>query len=122
VNKADQTIERAADWLQKQADEAAGQPGVKGKLAQELADGADLLHKMKPSLITARARGEAPTSAEPGQGTVSPTGPQLGSRPKPPKPPRAGGPNPWLVVGAALAAGIFVAKWLDWRGHAHPKH
>jgi hypothetical protein len=25
------------------------------------------------------------------------------------------------VVGAALAAGILAAKWIDWRGHAHPR-
>lgn len=34
---------------------------------------------------------------------------------------RGAGPNPWLVVGVALAAGILVAKWIDWRGHAHPR-
>jgi len=119
MNKADHTIDRAADWLQKQADQAAGQPGVKAKLAQELADDAAFLRKLKPSLITARARGEAPTNQKPGEGTVSATGPQLGSRPKPPG---KSGPNPWLVVGIALAAGIFVAKWIDWRGHAHPRN
>ena len=37
MNKVDQTIDRAADWLQRQADLSAGQPGVKAKLAQELA-------------------------------------------------------------------------------------
>jgi hypothetical protein len=25
------------------------------------------------------------------------------------------------LIGAALAAGIAVAKLLDWRGHAHPR-
>jgi hypothetical protein len=25
------------------------------------------------------------------------------------------------VMGVALAAGIFLAKWIDWRGHAHPR-
>jgi hypothetical protein len=29
------------------------------------------------------------------------------------------GPSPFLVVGAAVAAGIVLAKWIDWRGHAH---
>ena len=72
----------------------------------------------KPSLIAARARGEAPTDRKPGQGTVSPTAPQLGPRPKPPG---KEGPNPWLVVGAALVTGVFIAKWIDWRGHAHPR-
>ena len=118
MNKADETIDRAADWLRKQAELAAGQPGVKGKLAQELANDAEFLRKLKPSLIAARARGEAPTNQKPGEATVSPTAAQLGPRPKPPG---TGGPNPWLVVGVALATGIFLAKWIDWRGHAHPR-
>ena len=119
MNKVDQTIDRAADWLQRQADLSAGQPGVKAKLAQELADDAEFLRRLKPSLIAARARGEAPTNRQPGHGTVSPTAPQLGKRPKPPG--KEGGPNPWLVVGAALVTGVFIAKWIDWRGHAHPR-
>lgn len=32
-----------------------------------------------------------------------------------------GGVSPLAVVGAALAGGIALAKWLDWRGHAHPR-
>jgi hypothetical protein len=28
---------------------------------------------------------------------------------------------PFVVIGAALAVGVFAAKWLDWRGHAHPR-
>jgi hypothetical protein len=31
------------------------------------------------------------------------------------------GPNPFLVVGAALAAGAFLARWIDWRGHGHAR-
>ena len=118
MNKVDQTIDRAADWLQRQANESAGQPGMKARLAQELADDAEFLRKLKPSLIAARARGEAPTDQKPGTGTVAPTAPQLGPRPKPPG---KEGPNPWLVVGVALVAGVFLAKWIDWRGHAHPR-
>ncbi len=117
---ADQTVERAADKLQELANRMAGEGGVKAKLAEPLAEDADLIRKMKPSLIKARAKGEAPTNQKPGQRTVAPSSPQLGSRPKPKKK-RGGGPNPWLVVGVALAAGIFVAKWIDWRGHAHPR-
>jgi len=26
-----------------------------------------------------------------------------------------------LIVGAALVAGIVLAKVVDWRGHAHPR-
>jgi hypothetical protein len=58
---------------------------------------------------------------KPGQAPVAPSSPQLGARPKTKKKPGGGGPNPWLIAGAALAAGIFLAKWIDWRGDAHPR-
>ncbi len=95
--------------------------GFKAKLAQPLAEDADFIRKMKPRLIMARAKGEAPTSEKPGPVTVAPSSPQLGARPKPKKKPGGGGPNPWLIAGAAVAAGIFLAKWIDWRCDAHPK-
>jgi hypothetical protein len=114
---ADQTVERAAIKLQKLANQLAGEGGLKAKLAQPLAEDADLLRKMKPSLIKARAKGEAPTNLKPGQGTVAPSGPQLGARPKK----KGAGPGPWIVVGVALATGIALAKWIDWRGHANPR-
>jgi hypothetical protein len=41
-------------------------------------------------------------------------------RPTPARPARRG-PSPWLVLGAAFAAGVLAAKVLDWRGHAHPR-
>jgi hypothetical protein len=113
----------AIDTLAAKAEAAskrfAGEPGIKGKLAAELADDAVFLRKLKPSLIAARARGEAPTNQKPAEGTVAPSGPQLGKRPGPGK--TRGGPNPFLVIGVALVAGIFAAKWIDWRGHAHPR-
>jgi hypothetical protein len=115
---ADQTVERAANKLQQLANQLAGEGGLKAKLAQPLAEDADLIRKMKPSLIKARAKGAAPTNLKPGQGTVAPSSPQLGARPKKRK---GAGPGPWIVVGAALAAGIVLAKWIDWRGHAHPR-
>ena len=119
MSKADQTIDRAADKLQELANKAAAQNGFKQKLAQPLADDAEFLRKLKPSLIKARAKGEAPTNQPPGHATVAPSSPQLGKRNSPKK--SGGGPNPWLVVGVALAAGVFLAKWIDWRGHAHPR-
>jgi hypothetical protein len=118
TTKADQLVDKGADRLQELADKAAASGGVKAKLAQELADDAAFLRKLKPSLIVARAKGEAPTNQKPGSGTVAPTAPQLGKRPKPNN---GGGPNPLLVVGAALVLGIVLAKVIDWRGHAHPR-
>jgi hypothetical protein len=116
---ADRTVERAANKLQQLANQFAGEEGLKAKLAQPLAEDADLIRKMKPSLIKARAKGEAPTNQKPGRPVVAPSSPQIGgSRSKAKK---SGGPNPWIVVGAALAAGIVLAKWIDWRGHAHPR-
>jgi hypothetical protein len=120
MSTADTKVEQAANKLQQLADQLAGEGGVKAKLAEPLADDADLLRKLKPTLIKARAKGDAPTDRKPGQGTVAPSGPQLGSRRKE-KRAGGGGPNPWLVAGAALAAGILLAKWIDWRGHAHPR-
>ena len=120
MTTADQKVGRAADKLQRLASQMAGEGGLMAKLAEPLAEDADLIRKMKPSLIKARARGQAPTDQKHAQTTVSPPGPQLGSRPKPKKK-RVGGPNPLLVVGVALATGIFLAKWIDWRGHAHPR-
>jgi hypothetical protein len=121
TTKADQTIDRAADKLQELADKAAAQDGIKAKLAQPLADDAAFLRKLKPSLIAARVRGEAPTNQKPGSGTAAPSAPQLGARPKRPEPKKHGGPNPWLVAAGALLAGVALAKWIDWRGHAHPR-
>jgi hypothetical protein len=117
MTSLDQTIDRAADKLQELADKAAGQNGLKGKLAEPLAEDAAFLRKLKPSLIAARARGEAPTGEPPASGTVTPVPPE--PRPKPKKP--NGGPNPWLVAAGAFAVGIALAKLIDWRGHAHPR-
>jgi hypothetical protein len=116
---ADQTVERAANKLQQLANQLAGEGGLRSKLAQPLAEDADLIRKMKPSLIKARAKGEAPTNQKPGRTTVAPSSPRLSARPKASK--KSGGPSPWIVVGAALAAGIVLAKWIDGRGHAHPR-
>jgi hypothetical protein len=111
-------LDTAADKLQQTADSLAAQGGVKAKLGEELADDAEFLRKLKPSLMVARAKGEAPTNEKPGQGRVAPSGPQL-ERPKAKA--RKGGPSPFLVMALALAAGIALAKVIDWRGHAHPR-
>jgi hypothetical protein len=57
-----------------------------------------------------RRRGEKPS----GNGRLAPSGPQL--------PPREqGGINPFLVLAGALAAGIVLAKLVEWRFHAHAR-
>jgi hypothetical protein len=117
MTKGDALMERGAGKLQRLADRASASGGLAGKLAEPLAEDAALFRRMKPSLIAARVKGEAPTDLESGQNVVSPTAPQLGKRPKKKK----GGPNPFLVLGIALAAGIGLAKLVDWRGHAHPR-
>ena len=124
MTNADQKVERAANKLQQLASQMAGEGGMKAKLAEPLAADADFIRKLKPSLIKARARGEAPTNQQPGQAPVTPTGPQLGQRKKPKKKKQGGGgggPTPFLIIGAALVAGIVLAKWVDWRGHGHPR-
>jgi hypothetical protein len=118
TNKADKVVDRAADSLRRFADRAATEGGVAGKLAEPLAEDAAFIRKLKPSLIIARAKGQAPTNQPAGSGApAAPTAPQLGARPKP----KGGGPNPLLIVGAAFVAGIVIAKVIDWRGHAHPR-
>ncbi len=120
TSKADQVIDKAADRLRGFADRAATEGGVAAKLAEPLAEDAAFIRKLKPSLIIARAKGQAPTNQPPGTGTpAAPTSPQLGSRPKPKR--KGNGPNPLLIVGAAFVAGIVIAKVIDWRGHAHPR-
>ena len=91
---------------------------IKEKLDAELAEDAEFLKKLKPALIKKRAKGELPTDLEPTEVRQAPSGPQLGTRPRPKK---TGGSNPFPVVGAALLAGVALAKWLDWRSHAHPR-
>jgi hypothetical protein len=115
MNRVDQLIERGATRLQELANRAAADGGMKAKLANELADDAAFLRKLKPSLIAARARGRAPVNQRPEQGVVAPSGPQLGERRRTRKTGR-GGPNPFVVVGVAFAGGILLAKIIDRRG------
>jgi hypothetical protein len=110
-------LDKAADRAEAASQRLADEDGLKGKLADELADDAEFLRKLKPSLIKKRARGELPTDEQPTEVRRAPSGPQLGRRPSP----RGGGPSPFVVVGVAFFAGVLLAKWLDWRGHAHPR-
>jgi hypothetical protein len=117
MNRLDALVDKGADRLQELAEQAAARGGMGERFAEELAEDAAFLRKLKPSLIAARARGELPTDQKPEQTQVTvPSGPQLGKRPG-----EGGGPNPIVVVAAALALGILIAKVIDWRGHAHPR-
>jgi len=133
MKKLDELLESGAQWLAAQAErQRTAGDGWRSKLADELADDAEFLRKLKPSLIAARARGAAPTDQQPGApapgspsrpAPAAPSRPQLGPRPKPRR--RGGarersGPNPFVVAGAALALGIVLAKVVDWRGREHP--
>jgi hypothetical protein len=115
--KADQTIDSAADKLEGFVRDAQQSGGVKAKVGDALAEDPEFLRKLKPSLIAARAKGESPDPAP-----SAPSSPQLERPPKPKKKKNGGGVSPWVVIGAALAGGYLLAKVLDWRGHAHPKH
>jgi hypothetical protein len=117
MTKADQKVESAADKLERFVRQAQRSGGVKAKVGEALAEDPEFLRKLKPSLIAARAKGEAPTNAPSGPTRRAPSGPQR-ERPRSRK---ISGPSPWLVIGAALAGGYVLAKVLDWRGHAHPR-
>lgn len=121
--KADEMVERAASRLDELSQQASQSNGVKAKLADELADDADFLRKMKPSLVKERIKGNAPI--EPAGGTAGAQVP----RPEPKHTPKrtgkkagsGGGPSPFLVIALAFAVGYAIAKAVDWRGHAHPR-
>ena len=113
LRKADAAVDRAADRLQETANRVAGEGGLKAKLAEPLAEDAAFLRRLKPTLVLARIRGEAPTDGRPAAGQLVPAGT--------PKPPREGGPNPFLVLAGAFALGILLARLIDWRSHAHPR-
>jgi hypothetical protein len=114
--KGDRAVEAGAGKLDDLSQKAAAKGGVAGKVADELADDAAFLRKLKPSLIVRRARGELPRDQEPGTAPprpVTPVGPQHARR--------RGGANPFLVAAVAFAVGTVVAKLIDWRSHAHPR-
>jgi len=115
TTKGDQVVDRAADHLQEMADKAAAEGGMAAKFAQGLADDAAFLRKLKPSLIKARAKGRAPKNRPPSHGTIGPSGT------KPKRRGKGGGPSPFIVIGVAFAAGIVLARFIDWRNDADPR-
>jgi hypothetical protein len=111
--RGDALVERGAAKLQELSRDLASRGGFGAQIAPDLAEDAEFLRKLKPSLIAARIRGEAPRNAKPPEERPKP-------RPTKPKTPWEG-PNPLLFVGGALVLGIVLAKVVDWRGHAHPR-
>jgi hypothetical protein len=124
MTRADQLFERGATFLEQLSRKAASEGGFVAKVAEPLADDADFLRKLKPTLVLARLRGEAPTDGRVEAVSAVET-PQPAPAPKKPekkqKKKSGGGPNPIVIAAAAFAVGIVVAKFVDWRGHAHPR-
>jgi hypothetical protein len=138
MSKGDLLVERGAKRLEELSRKAAAKGGFAARLSDELAEDAVFLRKLKPSLIKARAKGKAPTSQAPPREPQAPTEPEAPTEPQAPSAPQIArprrrpkakakkrkgwqGPNPFLVAGVALVAGIALAKMIDWRGHAHPR-
>ena len=117
--RGDRAVEVAADKLEEFARKAAAKGGLVGKAANELAEDATFLRKLKPSLIVGRAKGELPRDGSPSSPT--PVRPITPARPQLERPAREGGPNPFAVAGAAFGIGTLLAKAIDWRSHAHPR-
>jgi hypothetical protein len=118
--KGDQLVERGSQKLHDLAGKAAARGGLAAKLSQPLIEDAAFLRKLKPSLIKARARGGEPTETTPLQ---APAGVPVLAEAQERKHSGADGNerSPFPLIGAALCAGIAVAKLVDWRGHAHPR-
>ena len=116
MTKGDQFVEQGATRLRELSTKAAARGGLAGKLAQPLAEDSPFRRKLKPSLIKAWAKGEPHT--EPPA-----TPPATPSEREPTRNSNGGGDrgNPLPLIGAALGAGIATAKFLDWRGDAHPR-
>ena len=126
MSKGDLVVEKGAARLEELSRKAAAKGGFVANLADELAEDAAFLRKLKPSLIKARARGKAPINRAPQEPRAENSPRISASRPPKQRRPkrrrrRGGGPNPLLVAGVALGAGIALAKVIDWRGHAHPR-
>jgi hypothetical protein len=120
---ADETVERLSARLAGLSAKARDRGGLVARAAPVLADDADFVRKLKPSLIKARAKGDNPgdPSAGPSAGVPGPAGRTVDSAPPNSKRPSGKGGNPLLLLAAAVAAGILLARVLDWSGHAHPR-
>ena len=57
----------------------------------------------------------------PQSGTTTERRPAAPNGPQHAREDKKAGPNPFVVAGAAFAAGSLLAKLIDWRSHAHPR-
>jgi hypothetical protein len=114
MTKADQAVDTAADRLDRFVHRAQQSGGLKAKLGNALAEDPEFVRKLKPSLIARRAKGAPIHEPAP----RAPSGPQI---PRPRASGKRSGVSPWLVLGAAFAVGVAVAKIIDWRSDAHPR-
>lgn len=93
MTNGDVIVERGAESLEDMARRAEARADDKGDLiAEELDASADFIRKLKPSAISARVRKMKA---------------QKGKRR------RSGSPAPLVIVGAALLAGMLVARLID---------
>jgi hypothetical protein len=119
TTRADDVVDAAADRLERFVSGARQDGGLRGKLAEALEDDPRFLRQLKPSLIAARMRGEATPQ---GNGRApAPTEVEVEQPSQAPRPTVGGGPNPCLVLAAAFAVGVLMARLIDWRGYAHPR-
>ena len=123
MSALDERVDRAADKLAELSRRAARAGGVRARLAEPLAEDSEFLRQLKPSLIAARARGEAPTDGAPTQAKAPVVEPEPdGRRPRTAGRPGGGdGPSPLLVIAAAFALGMALAHALAWLGHRYPR-
>ena len=119
MSAIDDKVDRGADKLEQLVESGARAGGAKAKVAKMFADDPEFLRQLKPSLIAARAKGKAPTDAEPTHVGVPAATP---AAPKPGKPKgKGGGPNPFVVIGALFALGMILAHVVDWLGARYPR-
>ena len=116
MTKADQKVESAADKLERFVAEAQRERRREGEGRRGARRRPRVPAQAEAEPDQARAKGEAPTNEPP---AAAPRRPARSSAAEAEA--KRGGPSPWLVIGAALAAGYVLAKVLDWRGHAHPR-
>jgi hypothetical protein len=119
---ADAKVDKGAEKLERLVEKGRQAGGVKAKVADMFADDPEFLRKLKPSLIAARAKGEAPTDEEPTLSEASQPAPAPAPKPKAKKKPGGGGgPSPFVVIAAFLTLGIVLAHVVDWLGHRYPR-